>query len=135
MLLCKHLILIAEVSELGAHLFDVLFLCLDLVLDDWVQVLHVSGWHAAGRGHRTIFLRLLDLLKHLLALLKLFLNLAQLVGATCFFEGFGELSDANLKAVFTSDLVDKLVVGLHDSDTATHMLILLALKLVVECID
>ena len=78
-LLLQHLVLFAELSELGAQLLNVLFLGLDLVLDFGVQVLHVGGGHTAGRGHRAILLRLIDLIKHLFALCKLFLDQTQLV--------------------------------------------------------
>ena len=68
-LLLDHLVLVAELSQLGSQLFNVLFFGLDLVLDDGVQVLDISGRDAARRGHRALFLGLLDLLKHFLSLL------------------------------------------------------------------
>ena len=94
------------------------------------------GHETATRRDRTALLRLLDILKHLLALSVLLEDLVELFGAAELVELDLEVLDAAAESsALLSDLFDQQLVGLHHKNAILVVLSLLASQFIVKCIN
>ena len=115
MLLGKHFVLLLHFSHLSAEFLNILLFSSDLLLDHWVDLLHVlrvSSHAAAGSDDATSF-RLLDLIKHPVALLVLLHDLIETLGATKVVELLLKMLNAILKTTFLTDVSDQVLIDFH----------------------
>ena len=138
MLLGNHLIFCLDLPDLVTQLFNVLLLLSDLLLQDRVELLRVVRVRhkTATRRDRSALLRLLDILKHLLAFGILLEDLVELFGAAELVELDLEVLDAAAESsALLSDLLDQQLVGLHHKNAVLVVLSLLASQFIVKCIN
>ena len=138
MLLGNHLIFSLDLPDLVTQLFNVLLLLSDLLLQDRVELLRVVrvGHETATRRDRTALLRLLDILKHLLALGVFLEDLVELFGAAELVELDLKVLDAAAKtSALLSDLLDQHLIGLHHENAVLVVLSLFASQFIVKCIN
>ena len=94
------------------------------------------GHQTATRWDRAALLRLLNVLKHLLALGVLLEDLVELFGAAKLVELNLEVFDATAETgALLSDLLDEQLVGLHHENAVLIVLSLLASQFIVKCIN
>ena len=115
MLLGKHFVLLLHLSHLGAEFLNVLFFGSNLLLDHWVDLLHVLRVcsHAAAGSNDATLLRLLDLIKHDVALPVLLHDLIETLGATKIVELLLEVLNAIFEATFLTDVSNQVLVDFH----------------------
>ena len=94
------------------------------------------GHQTTARRDRAALLRLLDILKHLLALGVFLEDLVELFGAAELVELDLKVLDAAAKtSALLSDLLDQHLIGLHHENAVLVVLSLFASQFIVKCIN